>query len=338
MADEVTHAGGLTRADAPSAADERRAPSPPAADEAPLSILLIEDDPGFAALTSRHLERAVPRCEVFVAESMNQALRRLSSESTPPDLIITDLGLPDSDGLDTVRSVLASAPATPVLVLTGNPDDRNGSAAVALGAQDYLNKDEVDTKSLRRALRYAIERHRLIQTIAIQASRDELTGLANRRQFNKALRRILTTTARPDQSVAFLFIDIDRFKMINDRHGHATGDAILAHVADVLTECSRLGDLVARLAGDEFAIVAAVSSEEDAVSIARRVIDELSKPFAANRAELVVSVSIGVSLAALGVNDAEALMAAADSAMYEAKQAGGNAFRLAPNPTSSGVR
>ena len=160
------------------------------------------------------------------------------------------------------------------------------------------------------------------------ALHDELTGLPNR---TLALERIGSTIPHAPVgriTLGVLSLDLDRFKLVNDVHGHAGGDRLLLELAARLTETFRGGDTVARLSGDEFAIVCPdLSGETEAISMAGRVEGLLASPFVIGDSEVFLTASVGISLFA-GIGDADDLMRNAESAMYRAKQRGGNRYEI----------
>ena len=168
----------------------------------------------------------------------------------------------------------------------------------------------------------AIERCEMAEQIAFQASHDELTGLANRTMFMERLDEALRHVGRRRASLAVLFIDLDRFKLVNDREDHAAGDRVLNEMAERLTAMTRGVDLVARFGGDEFVAFAEVDHQNDALDMAERIRSGLSTPVAVGGGQLVVTASIGVVMTADGSTSPAALLRDADNAMYEAKRAG----------------
>jgi len=155
-----------------------------------------------------------------------------------------------------------------------------------------------------------------------EAFHDSLTGLASRALFLDRLTDGLVAAEREDHPMALLFLDLDRFKQVNDELGHAAGDALLMGVAQRIQAGLRVEDLAARFGGDEFAVMLAAVSEHQAVSIAQRIIAAVQRPYAIAGQEVSVGASIGVALCGPGEQGAEALMAQADSAMYFAKRNG----------------
>lgn len=172
-------------------------------------------------------------------------------------------------------------------------------------------------------------RELLTQALAHQAMRDPLTGIFNRRAFSEGLEQSLARTKRRSEHIALLWLDLNDFKAVNDKHGHAAGDAVLVEVARRLTSIVRAGDIVGRFGGDEFAIVLEpITGSQDALVMAERVLRVLSEPTTFNDIELTCLPSVGLALSGEGV-DAEALMARADHAMYRAKRQGGAQVVLA---------
>jgi len=157
---------------------------------------------------------------------------------------------------------------------------------------------------------------------------DPLTGLPNRRLFLDLLDRSLTRSSRGERMVALMFLDLDRFKLINDSLGHGIGDLLLKSVASRMTGCVRSSDTVARLGGDEFTVILEnLSSPEDAARIAQKLLDAVAAPMVLEGHEVFPSASIGISLYPTDHVDRDELIGGADTAMYAAKEEG-HAFRF----------
>jgi diguanylate cyclase (GGDEF)-like protein len=168
----------------------------------------------------------------------------------------------------------------------------------------------------------AIERCEMAEQMAFQASHDGLTGLANRTMFMERLEEAMHHVGRRRASLAVLFIDLDRFKLVNDRADHSAGDRVLSEMANRLTAMTRGVDLVARFGGDEFVTFAEVDHENDALDMAERIRTGLSAPVAVGGGQLVVTASVGVVMTTDGSTSPAALLRDADNAMYEAKRSG----------------
>lgn len=161
------------------------------------------------------------------------------------------------------------------------------------------------------------------------AERDTLTGLYNRHSFEKALNATFVEHARTQQAGALLFIDLDGFKHINDTFGHHAGDETLIRIAGVMSSLIRAGETLFRLGGDEFAILLNVASQTDAQTLANRVVITIAQiPFRFENQDIRITSSIGIALFPPHAQDAETLVSRADAAMYQAKLAGKNSWRV----------
>lgn len=159
--------------------------------------------------------------------------------------------------------------------------------------------------------------------IRYQATHDPLTGLVNRMFFNEELSRSVMEMYRTRQKLSVMFLDLNKFKDVNDSYGHAVGDRLLMEVSKRIVNCVRKHDTVARLGGDEFTlIVPQISHKEDAVKIARKIADEIEQPFFIDEHLIHTSVSIGIAIYPEDGKDTKTLLINADSAMYRAKENG----------------
>jgi diguanylate cyclase (GGDEF)-like protein len=230
-------------------------------EEPVVRVLLIEDNPGDARLIKEALaESTRTRFVVEVAQTLADGLVRLAAQDV--DAALIDLSLPDSTGLETFHRARAGAEAVPIIVLTGLDDDTVASAAVNAGAQDFISKNRVEADSLARAIRYAIERHRMLQQVRQMAVLDELTGLNNRRGFVLVCQHLWQLANRDGRRLGLLFLDLDGLKQINDGCGHAEGDRALVDMAKILLRTFRKADVLGRLGGDEFVVLLAEGSSE----------------------------------------------------------------------------
>lgn len=156
--------------------------------------------------------------------------------------------------------------------------------------------------------------------LRLLAQHDALTGLANRRRFEEQLAQAMAHSDRKGSPMALLFIDIDRFKLINDRLGHRAGDLVLKEFARRLAACVRKTDMAARLAGDEFVVILEpLDRAGDASVVAQKIVDALVEPMAVEGQSLSVSASIGIALRPPFEHDGVALLRRADKALYAAK-------------------
>lgn len=434
-------------------------------DDKPTRILLIEDNPGDARLIELMLNdaRGFP-FEIEFADRLTEGLETLETKEF--DVVILDLTLPDSSGLETFTQLHDHALQIPIIVLTGFADEELAVSAVREGAQDYLVKGELDGNLLARACRYALERHKADQAlreseeryalategandgiwdwdikssriyfsprwvtmlqlepqditnnladwfarvhpddieqvkIDIQAHLEGLSlhfenehrmrhqdgtyrwmlcrGLAVRDQSEKAYRMAgsfsdITERKRAEEQLrrdafydglsnlpnravfmdrlgraverakrrsenrfAILFLDLDRFKVINDGLGHAIGDELLITLASRLDDCVRSADTVARLGGDEFAfLLEDLEVQNEAIKVASRIKEDLQTPFQLNHQEVVISASVGIVISDQGYDRAEDAMRDAEIAMNRAKADGGGSHVIFEAPMRS---
>ncbi len=193
----------------------------------------------------------------------------------------------------------------------------------------YFGRDELrKLHELAGMVGMAIERCEMAEQVAFQASHDGLTGLANRTMFMERLDEALRHVGRRRTCLSVMFIDLDRFKLVNDRADHSAGDMVLQEMANRLTAMTRGVDVVARFGGDEFVLFAEVDHERDAVEMAERIRSGLSEPLAVEGAHLVVTASIGLVVASEANCTAASLLRDADNAMYAAKREGRDQISL----------
>ncbi|HXF78673.1 MAG TPA: EAL domain-containing protein [Usitatibacter sp.] len=291
-------------------------------------VLLIEDNPGDARLIREMLSEEPARVEFRLkhADRLSRGLEALAQKDV--SLVLLDLSLPDSHGLDTFSKVYAHSPDVPIIVLSGNDDQQLALYAVKSGAQDYLVKGKIDRELLLKAMQYSIERKRYQQELERQANYDGLTGLPNRHLFHDRLKQAVFTQ-RNARSIAVVFIDLDHFKVINDSLGHNFGDEVLRHVGERLQGAVRDGDTVARLGGDEFVLILSDQTREDVIfRTMRRLIARVSEPIEIGERELNITCSAGISLYPQDGPDVQTLLKNADAAMYRAKSQGRNTFQF----------
>jgi diguanylate cyclase (GGDEF)-like protein len=220
---------------------------------------------------------------------------------------LLDLVLPDASNV-VVAPITADGEHVGVAVgeWGGGPDARIPTSTVRAIAQ----------ASMHTAL--ALHSARLLGENERLATRDSLTGLANRRLFDESLQREVARAVRLSTPLSLLVLDVDHFKQVNDTYGHQTGDAVLCEVADALVANTKNYDVAARYGGDEFVVLLPGCSRDDAVRVGDRVRNSISRAVGT----APVTVSAGVATLPDNANDAERLMAAADSALYDAKRDG----------------
>jgi diguanylate cyclase (GGDEF)-like protein len=294
-----------------------------------LPILLVEDDEDDYVLTQAFLSEIKEfQAELTWAPTYAEGLEQLKGDNQ--DVILVDYHLGASDGLDFVREAQTLGCTAPIIILTGQGDRDVDLAAMRAGAVDYLEKDQITVPLLERSLRYAVQRAHLLRSLHQLAVHDDLTGLYNRREFNRLLVEELGRCQRYGRTLGLLMFDVDRFKAINDTLGHLAGDTVLRHMAQALRERLRAVDRAARYGGDEFAVILPETATEAAQEVAERLCqtvpavvetrlkaDGLDLP-------LPLTLSIGVSELPHDADNADGLIDKADRALYAAKHLGGN--------------
>ncbi|HEX8786963.1 MAG TPA: EAL domain-containing protein, partial [Telluria sp.] len=199
----------------------------------------------------------------------------------------------------------------------------------AHGARSFNEDDANFLARIVNILAMTIERHEVRKRLTWLAQYDALTRLPNRHRLTACLEDAIALAARTRQRAAVMFIDLDRFKNVNDMLGHGVGDQLLAQAAKRLEACARRGDVVARLGGDEFALVLpALLDNADAAAVAERVVEAMAQPFYLAGHPLFVSASVGIASYPEDGGNADALLKSADTAMYGAKNNGRNNYQF----------
>lgn len=260
-----------------------------------------------------------------------------------PTAVVVDYHLPDRSGIELAHTIKERNPDTPVLLLTGFAT--LDTAIAAVGRLDaYLIKPvapQLFIQTVMNALacrRLVAENRSLVERLqrvnAYQALYDPLTGLANRALLDDRLGQAVAGCQRTGNSMAVLFIDLDRFKVVNDLFGHQVGDHLLREMANRLAASCRKTDSVARFGGDEFVVVCQeVNGSTDACLIAANLLEKLAEPTMIDGVEHLITASIGIAVIAPGAprQSAETLLRNADTAMYWAKEAGRAGWELFDN-------
>ncbi|MHB1223493.1 MAG: GGDEF domain-containing protein [Gemmatimonadaceae bacterium] len=282
-------------------------------------ILLVEDDEDDFVLTRGLLADGFgARFTVDWAETPARGLDQLTTRSY--DVALVDYNLGSGTGIDLLRGAMARGCRTPVIMLTGQMDRATDLEAMHAGAADYLVKGRVTGDMLERAIRYARERHRLLEEISALSLSDELTGLSNRRGFFTTVEHRMQLLARRGSLCALVYGDVDGLKQANDTLGHEAGDRLLVDAARVLRATFRSTDLIARLGGDEFVVLADDVSEDIEAMVARLEEQVAARNTNAGPDAPLLSISIGALGFRAGPSMAlERLIAEADARMLRCK-------------------
>lgn len=287
----------------------------------PIRVLFIEDNPDDIDVVERGLRSDSRSYSMRAVDRVAASIPLLDEKKV--DLILLDLGLPDSTGLESFDRLRAQAPDVPVIILTGEADQDVAREAVRKGAQDYLVKGQLEGNLLLHAVRYAAERHALHQQLEELSLRDPLTGLYNRRGFCLLAEQSLRLVERNGRESVLLMVDVDRLKTINDTHGHLIGDQALCAVARAFVAAMRKSDIIARLAGDEFVALAVEAHPPGISSLITRFRERLHRERQTTEGMAELAVSIGSAPFDPTTSPTlDGLMDIADKAMYEEKRGG----------------
>ncbi len=293
-----------------------------------MKLLLVEDELTDAKFVRACLARdkgATP--EVVHAVCLDEALTSL--KQTHFDVILLDLHLPDASGEECVRKIKLINPDVAIVVLSGEDSEEYAISILKQGVQDYLVKWADDGKGILRSVRYGIERKRSELKLAHLAAYDTLTEIPNRNFFVTYLDKAVSRAQRNGTLLALLFLDLDQFKGVNDTLGHYFGDKLLIAVAARISATMRDGDVLARMGGDEFAILLEnLKDVQSAEAAANKLINALSEPYELEGRSINVTTSIGITVFPQDRGNPESLVKNADIAMYQAKSAGRNGFKF----------
>ncbi|WP_254442036.1 EAL domain-containing protein [Duganella vulcania] len=294
-------------------------PQAPAADDRP-QVLVVDDDRS----TRSTLRHTLQRDGFHVEEAADGAAALAMLARFQPDVILMDAMMPVMDGFTACARMqeLPNAGAVPVLMITALQDNSSVERAFAAGASDYIPKP-IHYAVLSQRVRRIIEANRAEKRIRHLAYNDVLTNLPNRTLFFELLASSIdqARVAADGSQVAVLFMDLDRFKYVNDNLGHDVGDRLLQAVAQRVRQTVRADDAVARLGGDEFTVVLnELDSPAAAATAAHNIVRALSAPFPIDGHDIFVTASVGIAMYPHDGADVATLVKHADSAMYRAKR------------------
>ncbi|PLX73526.1 MAG: diguanylate cyclase response regulator [Desulfuromonas sp.] len=269
------------------------------------------------------------------------------------DLIVSDMDMPNMNGLELINNIRKDGIDIPVVILTGNQEVKIAIEALKNGANDYIIKDENISDTLIMSIEQVIETYllkleniRLVEELARKNQElerlsylDGLTGIPNRRYFDQTIRQEWNRALREESSLALVLIDIDFFKVYNDVYGHQSGDQCLQRVAQCLSQTlHRSSDFVARYGGEEFVAVLPKTSIAEAETLANKMRYNLAEQELEHKGSNVakhVTISVGVSCFTPPESSTiDQLISDADEALYSAKRNGRNQVCCcAPSPT-----
>ncbi len=291
----------------------------------PRQILLIDDDRMQFRLVQAHFKNFhADRYTLEWAATYEDGLDKLLFGTHAACLLDYQLG--ERNGLELIREAVARGCRTPIVFLTAESAERIDIEAMNAGALDYLVKGEITPRMIERSLRYALKLGETLDALRRMATRDQLTGLLNRREFERILTEEEERARRFGQSLALVMVDIDHFKRVNDTHGHPVGDAVLREVSRRVAAELRTVDRAMRFGGEELALVLVQTDRKGALDVARRVCRAVEKDpvLVGDTIALNVTVSAGAAELPVDAKFGPALLNAADKALYAAKARGRN--------------
>lgn len=301
-----------------------------------MKILVADDSKTSLALIASSIQKLGH--EVITAENGQQALEIYQTNKL--DLIILDVMMAVMDGFECARKIRAISNESwiPIIFLSASVDDESIAKGIDSGGDDYLTKpvSEITLAAKIKAMQRISDMRQSLyeakQKLIILSATDVLTGLYNRLQFDKTLSEKISHAKRHLCAFALMFVDLDKFKSVNDNLGHHIGDILLKEVAKSLRSYLRADDFVARIGGDEFAIIISeVKSQNTLENIGNEIIEVLSSPYNLQGHEVQIGSSIGIAMYPVDGIEQVKLLNYADKAMYHVKAAGGNKYQFYSN-------
>jgi len=304
--------------------------------EAGKRILIVDDNPDNVEIINARL--ASRGFDVRTATDGQEALDAVDAE--PPHLILLDVMMPRMDGYEVSRRIKnnEALPYIPIILVTARDSTADKVEGLDAGADDYITKPinfpelEARVRSMLRIKQLQDELDRKNQELEVANRKlkklsitDGLTGLYNHRHINELLIEEFERCKRSKQPVSVVMMDLDRFKLVNDTHGHPTGDVVLIDTARILRDTAREIDRLGRYGGEEFIVILPETGEQEAAQFAERVRSRIEEYlFTDDAVELRMTVSSGVSTLSGDIDSPDKLLKRADEALYEAKETGRN--------------
>jgi two-component system, cell cycle response regulator len=292
-------------------------------------VLIVDDDPDIRTFLRAVLEG--DGHTILEASTGAEALKHLKRHH--PGLLLLDVMMPAMDGYAVIEEIRRRpGPFVPIILLTGIDDPAARARGIDVGADEVLVKPihpfelRLRVRAMLRIQQLAGELHLANRRLRALARTDELTGLRNRRGLRSALFREYRRAERYGGDLSLIEFDVDRFKQVNDQYGHGVGDRVLEAVARALESGLRQVDVVGRIGGEEFVVVAPETPLHEMRQVAERLRLQVAK-VEVPVGDTVVRVTISGGVASLrtaGVSTPDALLGAADAALYRAKALGRN--------------
>lgn len=287
----------------------------------PLSVLVIEDHPDQRDLLSIVLQREGYR--VVTAANGIEALEKLETESI--QIALSDIMMPKMDGFELIKRIRSNTALKSIylILITARIQEGDRVRGLDLGADDYITKPFSFSELLAR-VRVGSRVVQYQQHLEYQTQVDSLTGLFNRRAFEKKIQEEFDRSARYHNPFSLLIMDVDNFKSVNDTYGHHGGDAVLVKLSETMREKTRKSDFPSRYGGEEFVLILPETDQENALQVAGKIHEAIrTQSFGTSTNPIAITVSIGVSSnSSAHYSDWRQMLNDADQALYVAKNSG----------------
>ena len=286
--------------------------------EKSVSVLLVEDSKKDIQLITEYLEQSMRLdATILTVDSIKKAKTIMFYEEV--DILLVDLNIEGIEFSELIEHFDKDKLSLPYIVITDDRDEDMGIEAVKKGAQDYLVRSELSERILRRAIIYSMERHDILESLYRTTIVDELTGLHNRRGLYTLGNQQVEIAKRQNDDLFVFYLDLDGMKEINDNLGHEFGDKALLATSKIMHKSFRVTDILSRIGGDEFVVIA-VKAQFEFIPIIIQRIKDLVKEENNLLKDYKISISIGVCKVDLDrENPLEDAIKDADKEMYKAK-------------------
>lgn len=297
-----------------------------------IKILVVEDDVKISSVFIEYLTKS--GFETKAAASAEAADEILKIEEM--NIVITDIVLPGIDGIQFTKKVRKKSNSD-VIIMTGYSSEYSYEDAIKSGASDLIFKPVKLNELVLRINRVLRERYlldqrdKMIKQLQRLTIEDPLTGLFNSRHLFDQLDKEINRAKRYLHPLSLMFIDIDKFKSINDTYGHMIGDKVLWHIANRLKDCLRSNDTAYRFGGDEYTVILPETTLPEAKFVADRIINRINRDCLIINDKRISKISLSIGITEYQINEGiEQLLHRADVTMYEAKQSEGNSMVITP--------
>ena len=279
------------------------------------NVLVVDDEEQMRTLIAMTLSQKGHQC--VTAKNGHEALDHI--KATNFDALITDIVMPEMDGITLTKELLNYDQSLPVMVMTGYTDNYSAETAMASGAREFINKPFSVSEFMIRFDKMMRDQ-RGMEALSALSLTDDLTGLYNRRRLLVLAEQYLKLSVRTKKTLLFLFIDVDNLKWINDHYGHQAGDQALIDLAAVLKKTFRKSDIIARIGGDEFVVLSESTDRNGDIAVTR-LYENIAEENARGDRPCPLSISVGTTqFDPEHLVSIDELLSKADASMYSQKR------------------